>query len=149
MALGQEAREYYQIIVGDPEKVAQEINAGLDSVKLFRRQKADAYYFNWLLKIEHDFQMPFVPNHENVANLNISREIPKHELAAQLRRVFSAIVSGNIKEEGLAAIEKHGPFVIHGDKQIMTSLDSLLRSFVEQGRMKIPGQEYIPCYRIE
>ena len=149
LALGRDVREYYQIIVGDAVKVAREINAGLESVKLFRRKKADAFYFNWLLKVESDFQRPFIPTHENVASLHISHELPKHELAAQLRRVFSAIVSGNIKEDGIAAIEAHGPFKIHGDKDIMESLDSLLRAFVEQGRMKIPGQTYVPCYQID
>ena len=30
----------------------------------------------------------------------------------------------------------------------MDTLDSLLTSFVAQQRMKLPGTEYLPCYRI-
>jgi hypothetical protein len=45
-------------------------------------------------------------------------------------------------------IEKHGPFEIAGDKEIMRHMDVLLNSFVEQHRMKLPGTKYIPCYKI-
>ena len=44
-------------------------------------------------------------------------------------------------------VELHGPYDIHGDPDMMESLDALLRAFVEQRRMKIAGQ-YKPCYRI-
>jgi len=27
-------------------------------------------------------------------------------------------------------------------------MDALLQSFVEQSRMKLPGKEYVPCYRV-
>ncbi len=30
----------------------------------------------------------------------------------------------------------------------MQALDSLLASFIEQKRMKLPGATYSPCYRI-
>ena len=45
-------------------------------------------------------------------------------------------VAGNVKEEGMRAIEKNGPFVIDGDRDIMQALDALLASFVEQQRTK-------------
>jgi hypothetical protein len=38
--------------------------------------------------------------------------------------------------------------VVDGDPKIMRALDALLRSFVAQHRMKLPGREYVPCYRI-
>jgi hypothetical protein len=57
-------------------------------------------------------------------------------------------VAGNVKEQGIRAIEQHGPFEIHGDADIMSSMDALLASFVEQHRMKLPGKKYTPCYRI-
>ncbi|MFT5505913.1 MAG: hypothetical protein ACI8XC_003638, partial [Gammaproteobacteria bacterium] len=148
LTLGQPARERYQIIIADPAKVATEMSAGLESVKNFRKLHADAFYFNWILKIEHEFQKPFKPTHDNVASLNISRDLPTHELAAQLRRVFSAIVAGNVKEDGIIEIERQGPFKIRGDQDIMSSLDALLRSFVDQKRMKLPGGDYQPCYDI-
>ena len=69
-------------------------------------------------------------------------------MAADLRRAFSGIVAGNVKEQGLALIKKHGPFQIHGDSEIMQRLDGLLAAFVAQHRMKLPGTTYNPCYRI-
>jgi pyrimidine/purine-5'-nucleotide nucleosidase len=149
LTLGQEAREYYTIIIDDAVKVAREISAGLESVRNFRRERADAYYFNWILNIDHQFQLPFVPTHENVATLNLTHDQPLHLLAANLRRAFSAIVAGNVKAEGIAQIEQQGPFRICADPKIMQSLDVLLQSFVAQQRMKVPGKAYTPCYSLQ
>ncbi|MFQ3281408.1 pyrimidine/purine nucleotide monophosphate nucleosidase domain-containing protein, partial [Reinekea sp.] len=71
-----------------------------------------------------------------------------HLLAADLRRAFSGIVAGNVKEQGINLIEEKGPFEIHGDTSILGPLDSLLEAFVEQKRMKLPGSAYIPCYKV-
>lgn len=146
LTLGQDAQQHYTIIIDDPGKVAREMTAGLESVQNFRREHADAYYFNWILNIDHQFQLPFDPSHDNVAALNITRDQPLHLLAADLRRAFSAIVAGNVKAEGIHRIEQDGPFQITGEPTIMKSLDQLLHSFVEQQRMKVPGKTYSPCY---
>lgn len=148
LTLGKEAQQHYQIIIDNPAMVAREISAGLESVRVFRRENSDAYYFNWILKVDNGFQHPFIPTHENVAQLEIHQNMDRHQLAANLRQAFSAIVSGNVKEEGIAAIKEHGPFEIRGDKKIMQSLDTLLKSFVEDHRMKIPGTRYSPCYQL-
>ena len=71
-----------------------------------------------------------------------------HLMAANLRCVFSGVVAGNVKDEGIRAIEKHGPFRIHGDPAIMEQIDLLLAEFVEQKRMRLPGKKYTPCYCI-
>jgi len=149
LTLGEEAQSRYEIIIGDAEKVARTMVKGLDEVRKYRIAKNDAFYFNWLLKIEESFQIPFRPNHENMANLAIDRSLPLHELAANLRRAFSGIVSGNVKPEGLENIRQHGLFEIRGETAIMKSLDALLRGFVRDNRMKIPGDKtYQPCYRV-
>jgi predicted Rossmann-fold nucleotide-binding protein len=148
LTLGREVQELYEVIIDDPIKVAQEMKAGIEIVRTFRRENGDAYYFNWILKIESEFQHPFIPTHKNVAQLKLDVDQPKHLLAANLRRAFSAIVAGNVKQEGIRAIEQNGPFEIRGDAKIMKSLDQLLQSFVEQGRMKIPGTRYSPCYTV-
>jgi hypothetical protein len=84
-----------------------------------------------------------------MAGLNLTREQPVHELAANLRRAFSGIVAGNVKDKGIRLIEKNGPYEIHGDTAIMQPLDRLLKSFVQQHRMKLPGgAAYVPCYRV-
>lgn len=147
--LGPAAQKRYEIIIDNPPKVARSMMRQLKQVKEFRRYHNDAYYFNWLLKIDKEFQEPFNPTHENMRNLSLSRDLKPHELAANLRRAFSGIVSGNVKDEGIRAIEKHGLFEIHGDPEIMERMDELLTSFVKHQRMKLPCEtEYKPCYRI-
>ncbi|MFZ6675198.1 nucleotide 5'-monophosphate nucleosidase PpnN [Undibacterium sp. Xuan67W] len=146
--LGAEAQAKYQIIVNDPALVAQEVQAGIKKVREFRKTKGDAYYFNWLLKIDTEFQKPFDPTHENMGNLELHKNQKNHLLAANLRRAFSGVVAGNVKDQGIRAIEKHGHFEIRGDVAIMESMDALLSSFVAQNRMKLPGKAYTPCYRV-
>ncbi|CAL1240399.1 nucleotide 5'-monophosphate nucleosidase PpnN [Candidatus Methylocalor cossyra] len=146
--LGPKARRRYRIIIDDPARVAREMKEEIGLVRQFRRQHADAYYFNWLLKIEAAFQIPFLPTHRNMAALELHRDQEPHHLAANLRRAFSGIVAGNVKAEGIRAIEEFGPFELHGDPEVLQPLDTLLRSFVAQGRMKLPGLKYEPCYRL-
>lgn len=147
--LGEYAQSRYEVIIDDPIQVARKMKEGLAAVEQFRRERNDAFHFNWLLKIEESFQHPFDPTHENMANLRLRRDTPAHELAADLRRAFSGIVAGNVKEQGLRLIEQHGPYIMHGDPEIMQPLDALLQAFVDQQRMKLPnGTEYVPCYRV-
>ncbi len=141
--LGEAAYQHYQIIIDDPAQVAREMALGLKAVKQFRRERNDAFHFNWLLKIDEGFQHPFDPS------LKLHRNQPAHELAANLRRAFSGIVAGNVKDKGIRLIEEHGPYEIHGDAEIMQPLDKLLQAFVAQHRMKLPGgAAYEPCYRV-
>jgi predicted Rossmann-fold nucleotide-binding protein len=146
--LGIEAQQRYKIIIDDPDRVSREMHIGLRQVREYRTEHDDAYYFNWLLKVDPEFQQPFEPTHENMRNLELRQDQPRHSLAANLRRAFSGVVAGNVKDEGIRAIEKHGHFEIRGDASIMGPMDALLASFVEQQRMKLPGREYVPCYRI-
>lgn len=147
LTLGKKAQQKYNIIIDDPVKVAQKMKSGLADVVEYRRSTDDAFFFNWGVKIEKSFQLPFAPTHENMASLKISKSMPIHELAANLRRAFSGIVAGNVKEDGVVAVKKHGPFQIKGDPDIMYAMDQLLNSMSNQGRMKINGN-YVPCYEI-
>ncbi len=146
--LGEEAARRLRIIIGDPAEVARAMVRGLEDVRDFRRAKSDSYGFNWLLRVDHDFQKPFEVTHESMRALRLKRDQPVHELAADLRRAFSGIVTGNVKEHGIQMIERHGPFELVGDRDIMRMLDELLAGFVAQQRMKLPGSAYRPCYRI-
>lgn len=146
--LGRQARTRYRIIVGEPVRVAREMKEGIGLVRQFRKQHADAYYFNWLLRIEPSFQAPFAPTHAHMAGLELHRDQEPHQLAAHLRRAFSGIVAGNVKADGIRAIEEHGPFELSGDPAVLKRLDELLAAFVAQGRMKLPGVKYEPCYRL-
>ncbi len=146
--LGIEAQQRYKIIINDPERLAREMKAGIHQVREFRKQEGDAFYYNWLLTIDPEFQKPFIPTHQAMKSLKLSADQPDHLLAANLRRAFSGVVAGNVKDDGIRAIEKYGNFELHGDTDIMESMDTLLASFVEQHRMKLSGKEYVPCYRI-
>ena len=146
--LGDKARSKYKIIIDDPVTVAQTMRSELDKVTRFRRKHGDAYYFNWLLTIDRDFQQPFIPNHENMAALELDTRLPGHQLAANLRRAMSGIVAGNIKEDGVNLIREKGPYQLSGESYLIKQMDTLLQSFVDQYRMKLPGSHYEPCYEI-
>ncbi len=147
-SLGDEVAKLYEIIIEDPEQVAKHMVAGLDKVKAYRSEKQISYYFDWDLTIDKGFQFPFVPTHENMLNLNLHQGQPVNELAADLRKAFSGIVAGNIKEFGRQQIEEKGVYKISGNKDLMAKLDVLLKSFVEQKRMKLPGSEYTPVFEV-
>ncbi|QXH33962.1 nucleotide 5'-monophosphate nucleosidase PpnN [Pseudomonas muyukensis] len=147
--LGEAAQRHYQIIIDDPAEVARQMVEGLKAVKQFRRERNDAFHFNWLLKIDEGFQRPFDPTHEHMADLALRRDLPPHELAANLRRAFSGVVAGNVKDKGIRLIEEHGPYQIRGDAAILDPLGRLLQAFVDQHRMKLPGgAAYVPCYQV-
>ena len=146
--LGEQALARIRIVIDDPAEVARIMDRGVDEVREFRKKNTDSYNFNWLMRIHPEFQQPFEVTHASMRTLRLHRDLPVHELAADLRRAFSGIVSGNVKEPGIRAIERHGPFEIVGDPAITGMLDELLASFVAQGRMKLPGTAYVPCYRV-
>ena len=148
ITLGAVAQSRYRVIVNDPLAVARQVKKGIREVRRYRKETDDAYYFNWRLRIDADFQTPFLPNHENMRALVLNRDLPSHLLAANLRRAFSGVVAGNVKDEGIRAIERHGHFEIRGERMIMERMDDLLTSFVAQSRMKLSGKDYTPCYRI-
>ncbi|CAM2920267.1 MULTISPECIES: nucleotide 5'-monophosphate nucleosidase PpnN [Vibrio] len=148
--LGPEAQKHYTIVVDDPAEAARIMKNAMPKIRQQRKDNEDAYSFNWSLKIEPEFQLPFEPTHENMANLDLHLNQRPEVLAANLRQAFSGIVAGNVKAEGIREIERHGPFRLHGDPKLMKKMDKLLKDFVEQHRMKLPGgSAYVPCYRIE
>ncbi len=147
--LGEAALSKFEIIIDDPEQVARTLKQRMVDVREYRKRSGDAYYYNWTLKIEPEFQLPFEPTHENMARLNLHQTQSTEQLAANLRRAFSGIVAGNVKDEGIKEIRKHGPFELSGDQQLMKLIDKLLQAFVQQQRMKLPGSAYVPCYNIK
>ncbi|NZA26298.1 LOG family protein [Luteimonas sp. SJ-92] len=147
LTLGEAATSRYEIIIAEPDKVARRMAEGVERVREHRLAQQDAFFFNWSLHVPLEFQQPFVPTHEAMAALDLHHGRKPHQLAADLRRAFSGIVAGNVKEDGMRRVEEFGPFQIHGDTDMMEALDALLRAFVQQRRMKISGQ-YRPCYEV-
>ena len=146
--LGDEVASYYEIIIGNPERVAQLTLRNLNQVIAQRRRTHESYAFNWELHVPESMQWPFITTHENMAALNLDPALPKAELVAQLRRAFSGIVAGNVKAYGIKQIEQYGPFQLHGDPELISNIDDLLKHFVVSGRMKISTDRYRPCYEL-
>ncbi|MDX1491755.1 MAG: nucleotide 5'-monophosphate nucleosidase PpnN [Pseudohongiellaceae bacterium] len=147
-ALGEQVRNYYSIIIDDPVQVARAMRDGMLKVGVNRRNSKDAYYFNWLLKVPAQLKQRFDVNHESMKRLNLSKSQPVAELVVDLRRAFSGIVAGNVKEPAMALIKEQGPFQLHGDPELLSAMDKLLRSFITEGRMKLGNKPYNPCYEI-
>jgi predicted Rossmann-fold nucleotide-binding protein len=147
LTMGPEAQARYRIIIDDPAEVARVMAHGLQAVRVHRKSTGDAYNFNWTLSIPHGFQLPFVVSHESVAALRVNFDQPVHDRAIALRRMFSALVAGNIKEAGVRQITERGPYEIHADPLLMEPLDALLKQFVADRRMKLSG-DYKPVYRL-
>lgn len=145
--LGEEGRKYE--ICLDSKEVAKKMESHIKNVEKYRKATEEAFYYNWAIKIDNDFQKPFYPIHEHVEKLNVSMDLPKHELAANLRKLFSVIVAGNIKPDGIKAVSENGPFKFKCDEYIIKRLDKLLTNFVNCNRMKLPSEKgYNPCYEL-
>jgi predicted Rossmann-fold nucleotide-binding protein len=148
LTLGPEARKRYRIIIDDPAEAARTMAQGLKDVRKHRTATGEAYNFNWTLNVPHELQTPFTVTHESVASLDLHLDRPVHVRAANLRRMFSAIVAGNIRAPVIREVEERGPFEISGDTRLMQPLDGLLAQFVAQKRMTLSGA-YKPVYRIK
>jgi predicted Rossmann-fold nucleotide-binding protein len=146
--LGEDACKHYQIVTGSAAEVANTVIHGIEKTWRFRRKSQDSYAYNWLLSIPLKLQQPFNPSHENMAKLKLNTNIPKSELASELRRAFSGIVAGNIKANCVRKIQQKGPFQLKGEPTLMKEIDQLLQQFIDQGRMKL-NRDYKPCYIID
>ncbi|ODS22453.1 LOG family protein [Candidatus Endobugula sertula] len=145
--LGDEAAQYYEVIIDDPALVGKRTQEGIEGIHRHRRKYKELYAYNWSLTIPDELQQPFTPSHENMLQLALHRKQENYLLAAQLRCAFSGIVAGNVKTQGIKHIEQYGVYELKGDTKIIQALDTLLVSFVKQGRMKLHG-EYQPCYKL-
>ncbi len=147
-ALGEEVRELYEIHIDDPWAVAKRVAQGVKAVRQVRLQRGDAFYFNWLIDVPYAYQQPFEPSHESMAALRLTADAPKDQLVADLRRAFSGIVAGNVKDSGIRQVRERGPWELRADPALLAPLDTLLEHFVKDGRMKLNGRDYEPCYRL-
>ena len=146
--LGPEVAEHYEIIEGNPQDVAQYLRGRVKELRKHRIKVQESVSDNWGLTIPYALQQPFHPSHEEMAALQLRREQPVFQLVVELRKAFSGIVAGNVKEFGMRAVALHGPYKMHGDPAIIDSLARLLQDFVDQGRMKIDAASYVPCFEL-
>ncbi len=146
--LGEGIANRYEIVVDDPARTAHLAHQGAQAVKEYRQQQNDAYFFNWMLSVDADFQHPFRVDHQSMRSLSLHRELPSHILACNLRKAFSGIVTGNVKEHGIRMVEEQGPLEIIGEPEFAHQISDLLKAFVSQKRMRLPTTEYKPCFTI-
>ena len=147
-ALGDEVAEHYEIITDDAPAVARAMRRHLKAVRRQRIESSESFSYHWRLHIPPELQQPFFPSHENMAALKLHRDQPRHALIAELRRAFSGIVAGNVKEFGVRAVDAHGPFQLHGEGDLVAGLAGLLDAFVRDGRMRIDAGSYRPCFEV-
>jgi predicted Rossmann-fold nucleotide-binding protein len=146
--LGDDVSRQYQIITDDAPAVARAMKKGIKAVRRERVAHSESFSYAWNLHIPDELQQPFLPTHENMAALNLHRDQPRHVLIAELRRAFSGIVAGNVKDFGVRAIEEQGPFQLRGAGDVVRGLAELLERFVSDGRMKIDPATYRPCFQL-
>ena len=146
--LGEKISERYEIVIDDPARTARLASEGTQAVKHYREQRSDAYFFNWMLNVDPDFQKPFEVSHNSMRELSLHQDQPPHVLASNLRKAFSGIVTGNVKEHGIRMVEEKGPFEIVGTPAVADMLSELLMAFVSQKRMRLPTTEYKPCFSV-
>lgn len=146
---GDDISRHYNIIIGDPNEVARAASKGLETIYAHRSLIHESYSYNWSLNIPEELQTPFDVTHENMAKLNLSRDQEPYLLAANLRRAFSGIVTGNVKEYGIKQVAQKGPFKLHGDKDIVEFMGKLMTDFIDQGRILLSQKGYVPCYEFE
>ena len=147
-AIGDDVAAHYEIICGDAPAVARAMKRGVKAARRQRIERSESFSFHWNLHVPEALQQPFLPTHGNMAALALHREQPRHRLIAELRRAFSGIVAGNVKEFGLRAVEEHGPFQLRGDPDLVEGLGALLAAFARDGRMKIDPSSYRPCFEL-
>ena len=148
--LGADAQQRYSIIIDDPSQVADQIYTATQEVEEQRQTLGEAFHFNWQLHIEDAFQQPFIPTHKNMAELNLKPNQAANKMAANLRCAMSGIVAGNVKQFGIEQVRQNGPYRLQAETELMGKLDTLLQSFVDQQRMKLPSsKDYVPCYTVE
>lgn len=148
LCLGDEVAQHYEIINGDAPAVARSMKCGIKAVRRERIEHSESFSYAWNLHIPEELQQPFIPTHAAMAALALHRDQPRHVLIAELRRAFSGIVAGNVKDFGVRAVEEHGPYQLHGEGDVVQALSGLLEAFVRDGRMKIDPATYRPCFEL-
>lgn len=144
--LGERMAQQYKIIIDSPKAVATYMMSDIEYVDLARDANDDSDEWNRSLHFPEEFQVPFIPTHENVEALQLHHHQPISQLAAELRKLCKAIVHGSVTAQGMEQIHEQGKYKIHGDPQILEELDDLLKVFIAQKRMR--ADNYEPCYEL-
>jgi pyrimidine/purine-5'-nucleotide nucleosidase len=144
--LGENMLKQYETIINAPAAVAEYMVREVPLVDLARDDNDDSDEWNRSMHMPEEFQVPFMPSHENVEALELHNNQPIGQLAAELRKLCKAIVHGSVTAAGMEQIREFGKFKIHGEPRILEALDKLLTLFIAQKRMR--ADKYEPCYEL-
>lgn len=147
VALGKSITEKLMVIINDPFAAACYIKNSRDTTQSHRSRINDGACFNWSLAISPALQKPFIPTHSAMRALKLNISEPPQLLIAELRRLFSGIVSGSVKPNTRSLISKNGPFEIQASSELAKALDRILRLLISEKRIKV-DEKYEPCYTI-
>ncbi len=142
--LGEDVRDLYEVKVDSPDGVARWMKQQMTKVFDARDRNDDSHEWNRSLHFPDELQTPFLPTHENVEALALHRGQPIGLLAAELRKMFKAIVYGSITSDGRNYITQTGKYQIRGERDILDAIDKLLQQFIAEKRMR--STHYEPCY---
>ena len=147
--LGTAAQQRYSVVLDDPDAVAERLANPASDARMTGSDPDLRPSFNRRIDIPWELQQPFEATHESMAALALHPDQPVEQLAAELRRVFSGIGTGNVREAGLRRIRDRGPFMLRGDREVLVALDGLLAEFANERRMpSLDSADYVPCYEI-
>jgi pyrimidine/purine-5'-nucleotide nucleosidase len=97
--LGADSASRYRIIIDDPHSVAQAQASAIQEVLTYRNDHDDASYFNWGLNVLADYQEPFVASHESMSALELSRQLPPHELARDVMQALDGLLARFVNQQ--------------------------------------------------
>jgi len=143
-ALGPDVQDLYDVQVGSPEGTAKWIQNHMHHVLNARDKNDDSHEWNRSLYFPEELQVPFETTHENVAALHLHTNQELYKLCAELRKLFKAIVFGSVTTEGREYITKYGKYQVSGEPHIIDAIDTLLKRFIDEKRMRTTSYE--PCY---
>lgn len=146
--LGEEARQYYSVIIGDPDEVSDVMNEGIEEVRHYRNSTGQSFMYNDTLYLPSEITEVFETTHESMRALNLTRDNQEPwQLAGQLRRLFKSIVRGSIIDRYRTEVAKHGPYELTGDAKIVNATIDLLDVMDRQERLS-GSMPQDPCYKV-
>ena len=108
--LGKKAADLLHVIVDDPAEVARYMVGDHGAGARFPPQQQRFVQLQLAAEDSAGVPASLRGDARIHARAALYHDQPAHELAADLRRAFSGIVTGNVKENGVRAIEKLGPY---------------------------------------
>ncbi len=146
--LGDDVAQYYEIIIANPEQVAQLTRRNINRVTAQRRKTSESYAYNWRLKVPDSMQVPFIPTHESMAALDLDPALPRGEVDRVATQGILRRCGWQRQSIRNSADRSQRPVQLSGDAALVAALGEVLNDFVVSNRMKISPEQYRPCFEL-